>query len=117
LRGPFDLVLCNPPYVRRDDIAALEPEVARYEPRLALDGGPDGLDAYRRLLPDLARLAPDGVGLVEIGAGQADAVAAIARRSGLVEISRRYDLSGRARCLVFAPGGGEKKLGTRWDVD
>jgi release factor glutamine methyltransferase len=113
LRGPFDLVLCNPPYVRTGDIAALEPEVARFEPRLALDGGPDGLDAYRRLLPDLARLARKGVGVVEIGDGQAGAVSAIAAQAGLTAIARREDLAGRARCLVFTAAGNEKKT---WQV-
>jgi release factor glutamine methyltransferase len=113
LRAPFDLVLCNPPYVRTGDIAALEPEVARYEPRQALDGGPDGLDAYRRMLPDLARLARDGAGVVEIGEGQADAVSAIAAEAGLATVARRHDLAGRVRCLVFAAVGNEKKT---WQV-
>ncbi len=113
LRAPFDLVLCNPPYVRRDDIAGLEPEVARFEPRRALDGGPDGLDAYRRLLPDLARLMPLGAAAIEVGDGQADAVGAIARRAGLANIARRADLAGRVRCLVLTAAGNEKKT---WQV-
>jgi release factor glutamine methyltransferase len=99
--------------LRQGDIAALEPEVASFEPRLALDGGPDGLDAYRRLLPDLARLAPKGVGVVEIGDGQAEAVSAIASQAGLAAIARREDLAGRVRCLVFVAAGNEKKT---WQV-
>ena len=73
LDAQFDLVLCNPPYVRTADLDGLMPEVARHEPRTALDGGPDGFAAWRRLLPALPRLlAPEGVAVLEIGAGQAE---------------------------------------------
>ncbi len=73
--GEHDVVLCNPPYVRSADIAALEPEVRRYEPRAALDGGQDGLAAYRALGQVLRRqLKPGGLAFLEIGAGQDDAV-------------------------------------------
>ncbi len=66
----FDLVVSNPPYIPSGDIAALQPEVASFEPRLALDGGPDGLDAYRRLGPATVRLlAPGGLAAFEIGIG------------------------------------------------
>ncbi len=73
--GPFDIILANLPYVARSEWATLPPEVRDYEPASALDGGPDGLDAYRRFLPQAAaRLARGGLLAVEIGAGQADAM-------------------------------------------
>ena len=99
--GPFDLVLCNPPYVPAADIAGLMPEVARHEPRLALDGGARGLDAYAVLLPQLRRiLAPAGAAVLEIGAAQATDVAALAQRQGLLAAPPRRDLAGHDRCLV-----------------
>jgi len=99
--GSFDLILCNPPYITTGELANLAPEVARYEPRTALDGGADGLAAYRNLLPQFSRLLrSDGVALVEIGAGQSADVAAIAKKSGL-HLSRVHpDLSGIQRCLA-----------------
>jgi release factor glutamine methyltransferase len=101
LRGRFDLVLGNPPYVDRDALDRLEPEVATFEPRLALAGGPDGLDAYRLILPELPELlAEDGLALLELGAGQADAVAGLAASAGL-EVSFAQDLAGVARCARF----------------
>ncbi|MBI1188253.1 MAG: peptide chain release factor N(5)-glutamine methyltransferase [Alphaproteobacteria bacterium] len=97
----FDLVLSNPPYVRTGALGLLEPEVARYEPRLALDGGADGLDAYRRLLPQIARLLrPGGAFAVEIGQGQAEAVWALADEQGLAPEGVRADLAGIDR-VVF----------------
>jgi release factor glutamine methyltransferase len=97
----FDLLLCNPPYVRTGDLGRLMPEVARYEPRSALDGGVDGLAAYRRLLPDLPRLlCPGGVAVVEVGVGQADPVAGLARQAGLFA-GQRCDLGGIPRALVL----------------
>ncbi len=102
LTGPFDLILSNPPYIATGEIADLAPEVARFEPRRALDGGADGLDAYRRLGPALTRLlAPDGRAVLELGRGQADAVASIMVAAGLPEIERRRDLRGVERCLVL----------------
>ena len=98
----FDLVLSNPPYVRSADIAGLMPEVARYEPALALDGGADGLDAYRTILSDAAGLlADDGLAILEIGAGQLDQVGAIAAESGLVLVSTRVDLGGIPRAIAL----------------
>jgi release factor glutamine methyltransferase len=99
IAGPFDVVISNPPYVRSGDIAGLEPEVSRFEPRGALDGGPDGLDGYRGLLPGVpALLAPDGALFLEIGEGQDDAVEAMAAPwSGGCRI--HHDLAGIARCL------------------
>ena len=103
--GSFDLILCNPPYITTEELTNLAPEVARYEPRTALDGGPDGLAAYRNLLPQLSRLLrSDGVALVEIGAGQTTDVAAIAKKVGL-RVSQVYrDLSGIQRCLSITSG-------------
>ena len=100
LQGRFDLVLSNPPYVARHDLAGLMPEVSRYEPATALDGGPDGLDAYRalvRVLPGL--LQPGGMAVLELGAGQEQAVAALARSAGLRPANARRDLAGVARAL------------------
>ena len=104
LRGRFDLVLANPPYIPHGEVATLMPEVARYEPATALDGGADGCDAYRTLLPALpGLLAPAGVAIVELGAGQAPAVAALAVRAGLA-VATRNDLAGTARALVMRAG-------------
>jgi release factor glutamine methyltransferase len=99
--GGFDLVVVNPPYLRTEDIPSLAPEVARFDPHLALDGGADGLRAYRELAPDIARLAR--LAVVEVGAGQADDVAQIFARAGLDEAARRCDLQGIERCLVLVP--------------
>jgi release factor glutamine methyltransferase len=100
--GGFDVVLTNPPYLSAADMAALAPEVARHDPRRALDGGQDGLDAYRRLMPDLARLlAPGGGAFVETGAAQAVSVALLAEASGLIAIEIVHDLAGRDRCVVL----------------
>jgi release factor glutamine methyltransferase len=100
IRGRFDLVLSNPPYIESGAIPALMPEVARFEPASALDGGPDGLDAYRHLaatLPEL--LMPSGWAILELGAGQEGAVAALARAAGLEPGRSRADLGGVARAL------------------
>ena len=102
LEGVFDLILCNPPYIAADDLAALSPEVAHFEPRLALDGGRDGLSAYRAILPDVARLlAPGGVALLELGADQTDFVAEIVVKTPLRFIDTRNDLAGIPRCMVI----------------
>lgn len=99
LGGPFDLVLANPPYVEAD--AALMPDVVAHEPAGALFAGPDGLDDYRVLVPQLpALLAEDGVALVEIGHTQAEAVSAIGAAAGLVAVLHK-DLGGRPRVLEF----------------
>jgi release factor glutamine methyltransferase len=100
----FDLVLCNPPYIPAGEIAGLEPEVALFEPRLALAGGKDGLAAYRCLAGELPRLlGENGRAFVEIGDGQADQVETILAAGGLRPVGRRSDLANRARCLVFGP--------------
>ena len=99
--GGFDLVLSNPPYIPSLAIDGLMPEVARCEPRLALDGGPDGLIAYRSLIPDLNRLLTvSGVAVLEVGEGQADAVSALGREIGLA-VATRPDLTGIPRAVVL----------------
>ena len=104
LSGRFDLILSNPPYIPTAALPELMPEVARYEPASALDGGPDGLGAYRRMLPELPRLlAADGVAVLELGQGQDAPVAALARAAGFAAATRA-DLAGipRALCLTWA---------------
>jgi release factor glutamine methyltransferase len=101
LRGPFDLIVSNPPYVAEAEFRDLAPEVREFEPRAALAGGADGLEAYRALAPEAGRLlAPGGRLVLEIGRGQGDAVAAILADRDLVVIERRVDLAGIERCLV-----------------
>jgi len=105
LPGTFDMILSNPPYIPSGDIAALAPEVARFDPRGALDGGPDGLDCYRRIAGEAgAHLAPDGYLLLEIGAGQAGAVEAILVGAGWEMAGRRKDLAGHDRCIIAKTG-------------
>jgi release factor glutamine methyltransferase len=100
LCGPFDLIVSNPPYIRSGDINALAPEVRDFDPRAALDGGPDGLDCFRAIAAAVpALLAPDGVLVVELGAGQAPAVAALFAAAGLAPWPPRTDLHGVARAL------------------
>ena len=103
LDARFDLVLSNPPYIPGADIAGLMPEVALHEPRRALDGGPDGLDAYRALLRRMpALLQPGGTAVLELGAGQAAAVRGLAE--GWTAALRR-DLAGIERAIVLRRPG------------
>ena len=98
----FDIVLSNPPYIPSGDIAALQPEVASFEPRLALDGGADGLVSYRVLVPAAARLlAAGGLAAFELGQGQADSVVAIGHAAKLSLIATASDLAGVPRCVLF----------------
>ncbi len=98
--GPFDLVFSNPPYIPAGDIAALAPDVAQFEPHAALDGGPDGLEAYRALANLLPRLlAPGGLAILEIGAGQA--LEPVFGACGLVWRHIAPDLAGIPRALVL----------------
>jgi release factor glutamine methyltransferase len=98
--GPFDLVASNPPYIPAADIAGLEPEVRLHEPRAALDGGPDGLGAYRDLAGLLPRLlTPGGIALLELGEGQANAVKSLF--PGLQNLEIVPDLAGIPRVLVL----------------
>ena len=112
--GPYDLILCNPPYIPADDIAGLAPEVARFDPLLALDGGDDGLACWRAVLPRIAAgLAPGARACLEIGAGQEMAVLGLAATAGLAEVGRADDLAGICRCLVLglADGGSSDNAG------
>ena len=96
--GAFDLVACNPPYLTKEDMGSLQPEVAR-EPELALYGGPDGLDFYRRIAYQLPqRLNPSGWALFEVGLGQAERVAGMLAPLGQVDIAK--DLSGAERVVM-----------------
>jgi release factor glutamine methyltransferase len=106
--GVADLVVSNPPYIRHGDIEDLEPEVARFDPPAALDGGSDGLDAYRAICSDLARiLKPEGAVFLEIGIGQEQAVASLLTEAGAATVGFHRDLSGRIRVVSgeFSPGG------------
>jgi release factor glutamine methyltransferase len=105
LRGPFDLIISNPPYIASGEIFGLAPEVRDFDPRAALDGGPDGLSFYRTIAAAAsALLAPDGVLIVELGVGQADAVAALFAGAGLAPTQPRADLGGVPRALCSAKG-------------
>ena len=97
----FDLVISNPPYIPAADIAALDPEVRLHDPHLALDGGPDGLAAYRRIVPALRRrLRPGGWALLEIGVGQAISVPAFCVACGLLVTDVVSDLGGHPRIVI-----------------
>ena len=99
--GQFRLIVANPPYIPSGEIDGLDPEVARFEPRLALDGGDDGLEAYRAIAPLLARrLADAGQVLLEVGAGQAPAVQMLLVEAGLEICDVRKDLGGQARVVI-----------------
>lgn len=101
LRGPFDIIVSNPPYIRSDEIGALPPEVSWFDPRLALDGGPDGLDCYRAIAASVATLlAPDGIIVLELGAGQAEPVTALLAAAGLAPSLPQPDLNNVPRALV-----------------
>jgi release factor glutamine methyltransferase len=102
LAGAVDLLVSNPPYVVRDDIATLQSEVRDFDPRRALDGGPDGLDGYRAIAADAQRLlSGEGVLVLELGQGQLDAVTALFAAAGLAPEAVKNDLSGVARALIL----------------
>ncbi len=104
LKKPFDLVISNPPYIPTSVIPGLMPDVRLYDPLAALDGGPDGLDAYRALLPDVRRLLkPGGFVMLEVGEGQAQAVESLLAAAGFLHTFRAQDLAGIERCV-----GGER---------
>jgi release factor glutamine methyltransferase len=101
--GLFDVIVSNPPYIRDEDIDGLEAEVAGFEPRGALAGGPDGLDCYRALAPDVKRLLDaGGTAVFEVGQGQAKDVAEIMQAVGLVVRGMRCDLGGIERCVIIS---------------
>ena len=97
----FDVVVSNPPYIASEVIETLEPEVKVHEPRVALDGGADGLDAYRHLAPEILRvLKPGGLFAVEIGYDQKDAVEALFNEVGAGDVWTIKDLSTNDRVVV-----------------
>ncbi len=109
LRGPFDLIVANPPYIMSQEIPGLMTEVAAHEPTTALDGGPDGLAAYRAILAALpGLLAPSGEAILEFGAGQAEAVGALATAAGFFHRCEN-DLSGIPRIIVLRRGSEDEK--------
>ena len=98
--GPWDLIVSNPPYIPTEDLRGLMPEVRDFEPRSALDGGPDGLCAYRHLARQaLSRLASGGWMMVEVGIGQAQEVENLLRESGLADLFVRADYAGIPRVV------------------
>jgi release factor glutamine methyltransferase len=106
LGGRFDVIVSNPPYIKSAEIGRLPPEVRCYDPAPALDGGADGLDAYRALAKSLVRLLESAGGrfFLEVGVGQAGAVAAVLKAAGLGRLAFALDLAGRAR-VVHGPLG------------
>jgi release factor glutamine methyltransferase len=105
LGGGFDLVVSNPPYVSQRELLGLDPEVCSYDPKLALDGGIDGLVAYRQIAADARRLAAPGAHIiVELDAGMADPVAAVFAAAGLAIRAARPDLNGVPRALILRRG-------------
>jgi release factor glutamine methyltransferase len=102
LTGMFDLIVSNPPYIRSVEIADLAPEVRKYDPRRALDGGADGLDAYRALIPRAAPLlAPRGALIVEVGHDQSADVEGLMTAAGLMlEKPAKADLAGIRRAVA-----------------
>jgi release factor glutamine methyltransferase len=105
----FNLVLCNPPYIPRRQIGRLMPEIADHEPSTALDGGADGLSAYRSIIPALqSLLSPCGLAILEVGLGAAGAVNALAMAAGLTTFVAE-DLAGIPRAVALRPIAGSKK--------
>jgi len=105
LTEKFHVILSNPPYITRGDIEGLMPEVRNYDPPAALDGGADGLDAYRHIIPAAkAYLKPGGLIAFEIGIGQAGDVATLLSNAGYHDIGSHDDLSGHQRCITATAG-------------
>ncbi|MBH69493.1 MAG: protein-(glutamine-N5) methyltransferase, release factor-specific [Rhodospirillaceae bacterium] len=103
INSKFDVILCNPPYVPTNHISKLQPEVFKFEPYIALDGGPDGLDCYRSLAPGLADLlAPDGLIFMEIGFDQKFTVTEIMEKYTLKVNAIEKDLAAHDRCLILS---------------
>lgn len=107
LEGSVDLLISNPPYVKSADIPKLAPEVREWDPHSALDGGPDGLDFYRRIFAEAAPLLADRADVVlEVGDGQADDVLEIGRRAGYTPLGTYPDLTGTPRATLLRRGSG-----------
>ena len=104
VEGPFDLVVSNPPYIATAEIASLAPEVREFDPQGALDGGADGLDLYRQIIPGLRGVVRSGWVVFEVGAGQAESVAEMLRQSAAGhtpgQIRQRADLGGHIRSVA-----------------
>jgi release factor glutamine methyltransferase len=100
VRGPFDILISNPPYIPTFEITQVEPEVREHDPRLALDGGADGVTFFRRLSAKAAKIVPDGWIVLETGHDQADAVATLLADQGLRKIRVHPDVAGRRRCVA-----------------
>ncbi len=100
--GRFDIVMSNPPYIPTGELEGLAPEVSRYEPRGALDGGTDGLQAYRALFPLISNvLAPGGTALFEIGEGQYEPICALVSGFGLAIAGHQADIAGIPRVAIL----------------
>jgi release factor glutamine methyltransferase len=101
VQGVFDIILSNPPYIATAEIEALAAEVREFDPLIALDGGVEGLEAYRQLVPRLiGLLQPEGYVFLEIGYQQQADVMALVAEAGLEVIVCKHDLAGNARCIV-----------------
>lgn len=99
--GPADLIVCNPPYISDAEICTLETQVKEYEPRLALSGGADGLDFYRRLAAAAQRyLSPSGTLIAEVGDGQAETVCGMFEDAGLLGVRAGTDVAGKDRFVI-----------------
>jgi release factor glutamine methyltransferase len=106
--GAFDWITANPPYIATSEVAALAPDIARFEPRLALDGGPDGFEIVRRIVVSArAHLRVGGVLAVEVGLGQADRAAAMLHEAGFSAIERARDYARIERVVSGVRGGAE----------
>ena len=104
ISGRFDAIVANPPYIATEDLALLPREVACHDPWRALDGGEDGLRAYRAIAADLPRLlVANGIFVTEIGVRQADAVAGMMKANGLAFDGIETDLAAIARCVIARP--------------
>jgi release factor glutamine methyltransferase len=105
VEGPFDILVCNPPYICSTVIAELEPEVRDFDPRGALDGGSDGLAIYRRMAPRIPVVVPNGWAVFEVGYDQAEAVAdLLASATGDTNpqrLSLHQDVAGKRRCVAW----------------
>lgn len=101
IAGPFDVLVSNPPYIASSEIAGLDAAVRCYDPKASLDGGPDGLNFYRQLISGASSLVPAGLIAFEVGAAQADAVAALSEGHGLGPPGFVLDLNGHTRCVLF----------------
>lgn len=100
LPDDFDMIICNPPYIVSDDIASLDPEVVKYEPLMALDGGKDGLMFYKSAGIYLSHLKPGGLALFEVGLGQAADVSSILQHQGYSDIFVKKDYAGIERMVA-----------------